>query len=328
MDIVAVADENPEGLKAAAERLRVRAAYTHWDKMLREVRPEIVVIGPRWVDCHLDMVLAAAEVGASIFMEKPMGRTPAECDTMIAACDQAKVKMVVAHNMRTCPILDVVQEKIAAGIIGDLQEIRCRGKEDRRAGGEDMMVLGTHCFDLMRRFAGDPDWAGARICADGHEITRDDIRHDGPEGMGPIAGDDIAGTFAFQNGINAYFASRKSAETSGKRWGIDLYGSQGFITIRASHVPTVHITESISWQGAQWKPFPLPAGTEPRSNLEANHLLVRDLVDAIEKDREPAAGGRTARWAVEMAMALYEAQRTGSRVNFPLQNRDNPLKSY
>ena len=43
------------------------------------------------------------------------------------------------------------------GRLGQLLEIRARGKEDTRAGGEDLIVLGTHCFDLMRYFAGDPE---------------------------------------------------------------------------------------------------------------------------------------------------------------------------
>ena len=37
-------------------------------------------------------------------------------------------------------------------------EIRTRGKEDSRAGGEDLMILGWHCLYLMRYFAGQPAW--------------------------------------------------------------------------------------------------------------------------------------------------------------------------
>ncbi len=325
MEIVAVADEDPEGLKKAAERLRTRATYSDYGKMLRAERPDIAVIGPRWPDCHLEMALAAAEVGASIFMDKPMARTLAECDRIIEACDRAGVKIVVAHNMRDCPILDVVQQKVADGIIGDLQEIRGRGKEDARAGGEDLMVLGTHTFDLMRRFAGDPAWAFGRVTSKGHPITRADVRTESPEGLGLIAGDAIAGMYAFGNGLTGYFGSKRSSDTSGKRWGIDLYGSKGIVAVRAAHVPEVFYTESVSWTGAEWKPFPIPPGTLPRTVLEAVQLLVGDLVESIEHDREPAAGGRTARWTIEMAMAMYESQISGRPVKFPLEYRENPL---
>ncbi|MGH9671809.1 MAG: Gfo/Idh/MocA family oxidoreductase, partial [Bryobacteraceae bacterium] len=71
-DVIAVADEDAAGGRRAADRLGVRAVYADYARMLREEKPEIVVIAPRWVDCHLDMALAAAEARASIFMEKPM----------------------------------------------------------------------------------------------------------------------------------------------------------------------------------------------------------------------------------------------------------------
>ncbi|MCP5110989.1 MAG: hypothetical protein GY953_09160, partial [bacterium] len=123
----------------------------------------------------------------------------------------------------------------------------------------------------------------------------------------------------------AHFGSKHSSEQSGKRWGMDIYGSRGVIAIRASHIPEIYYTETITWTNAAWKPLPIPAGTLPRTNLEANHLLVRDLVDAIEQNREPAAGGRAARWTIEMAMALYESELTGKRVALPLINREHPL---
>ena len=241
--IVAVADENPEGLKKAAERLGVRATYTDYRKMLREEKPDVVSIAPRWADCHLEMVLAAAEAGASIYLEKPMARTPAECDQMIEACDRARVKLAVAHQMRICPILELARQKLVEGVIGQVLELRGRGKEDKRAGGEDLMVLGTHVFDLMRQFAGDPLWAVARVTAGGEDIRRRDVR-DGPEGLGPIAGDSIAAMFAFPGGLTGYFASHRSDDTSGVRWGLDIYGSRGIMTIRAGMDPVVHICRS------------------------------------------------------------------------------------
>lgn len=324
--IVAVADDNPEGLKKAVERLGAAAAYTDYREMLRRERPDVVSIAPRWADCHLEMVLAAAEAGASIYLEKPMARTPEECDRMIEACDRARVKLAVAHQMKICPILDLARQKLAEGVIGELLELRGRGKEDKRAGGEDLMVLGTHVFDLMRQFAGDPLWAFARVTAQGQDIRRRDVR-EGPEGLGPIAGDSVAAMFAFKGGLTGYFASRRSDDTSGVRWGLDLYGSRGIMTIRAGMEPIVHICRSTSWTDAAWERLRLPGDPPPRDDNQANLALVMDLLEAIEQDREPRASGREARWTIEMAMAVYESQRTGGRVYFPLRRRDHSLLS-
>lgn len=322
--IVAVADENPEGLKKAAERLGVRASYRDYRQMLRQERPEVVSIAMRWADCHHDMVLAAAEAGASIYLEKPMARTPAEADRMIAACERARVKLAVAHQMRIAPILDLARQRLKEGAIGQLQEVRGRGKEDARAGGEDLMVLGTHVFDLMRQFAGDPQWACGRVSMKGQEIKRRDVR-EGNEGLGPLAGDAIAGMYGFGEGLTGYFASKRSEDISGSRWGLDLYGSRGLMTIRAEMEPVVQVCSTARWTDAPWTRLSLPGNPPPRDTNEANRALVADLLEAIEQDREPKASGRQALWTLEMAMALYESQQSGGRVYFPLRNRDHPL---
>ena len=54
-------------------------------------------------------------------------------------------------------------------------------------------------------------------------------------------------------------------------------------------------------------------------------LAVRDLIDAIENDQAPASGPEEARTATEMIVAVFESQRLGRPVTFPLDNRRNPL---
>lgn len=325
LELVAVADDNPDGLRKAGERLALRAQYTDWREMLRKEKPEIVCIAMRWADCHEEMVKAVAESGASIFMEKPIGRTLAECDRMIDACDRTHVRMVVAHNMRACPILDHVEKRLGEGLIGDLLEMRARGKEDRRAGGEDMMVLGTHLFDILRRFGGDPLWAFGRVASGGREITRADVNSNAPEGLGSIAGDDISGTFGFSKNVQGYFASKKSSDTAGQRWGVDLIGTTGMLRIRAGHVPEIWISSQRPDQSPQWTRMQEVLAIRPKSEPDANHLLIDDLVDAVEQKREPQASARAARWTIEMAHGLYASQRTGGRVKLPLAKREHPL---
>ncbi|MGE5647714.1 MAG: Gfo/Idh/MocA family protein [Acidobacteriota bacterium] len=323
-EVVAVADENAEGLRQASERLGVRAAYSDFQKMLRQERPDIVAIATRFPETHLEMVLAAAEArAAGIYMDKPISRTPLEADRMLAACSRAGTKLSVAHQMRISPLIEMAKQRVASGAIGDLLEMRGRGKEDARAGGEDLVILGTHIFDLMRQFAGDPEWCFGRVTAGGRDIQRRDI-DESKEGAGPIAGDAIAAAYGFAGGLTGYFASKRSGDVSGKRWGLDLYGSKGVLAIRADMAnPVVSISESSDWTGASWTPLTVA----PRTPDDANRALVLDLMEAIEQNREPKAGGREALWALEMALAVYESQLHGARSRFPLSNRAHPLAS-
>ena len=69
------------------------------------------------------------------------------------------------------------------------------------------------------------------------------------------------------------------------------------------------------------KPEPLPNAGLHGGNV----LAVRDLVRAIEEDREPLAGIEDARLATEMIVAVFESHRLGRPVEMPLANRQNPL---
>ncbi len=89
--IVAVADADAKGLAAELKKLKVEKGFADYRAMLRETRPDIVAIGPRHIDQHRDMVLAAIEGGArGIYMEKPFCRTPAEADEIVAACEKKR----------------------------------------------------------------------------------------------------------------------------------------------------------------------------------------------------------------------------------------------
>src|SRR4051794_34888737 len=70
-EIVAVADEDEKGRAAAAQRLKAPKAYADYRAMLSKEKPQIVSVADRFLDLHRDMVVACAEAGANIFLEKP-----------------------------------------------------------------------------------------------------------------------------------------------------------------------------------------------------------------------------------------------------------------
>lgn len=337
-EIVAVADENPAGLKKAAEKLGAKTRYRDYRKMLEAERPDIVSVAPRWLDCHHDMVLACAEQGASIFLEKPMCRTLAEADAMVRACEEKHVKLAIAHQTRYSPRIKLVQELIAAGKIGRLLELRGRGKEDHRGGGEDLWVLGTHIFDLMRIFSGEAKSCFARVTQGGRAVGAEDVR-EGNEGIGPLAGDGIEASFRMENGCTAFFSSHRNMAASPSRFGLTLFGSKGVIKIHTGYLPDVHILEDPSWEpgrtGSRWKPVTSAGINKPEPIKNTDHLaggngnvaIATDLIESIEQDRQPRGGIYQARGATEMIAAVFESHRLRAPVTLPLENRDNPLRS-
>jgi len=331
VSIVAVADEDETGRAAAAKRLKAPMAYADYRTMLEKERPEIVSVAPRWLDCHRDMVIACAEAGAHVFLEKPMCQTLEQADEMVAACERHHVKLAIAHQTRYSPRLKRIKELIAAGQLGDVLELRGRGKDEARGGGEDLMVLGTHIMDLMRLIAGEARWCQARVLDKGKPITRANAR-DGNEGIGPLAGDNITATYGFDGGIIGHFASQRVQP--GGRFGLQILGSKGMIHVTTGSLPTAWFCPDPTWGHGRSRVPPqeiTSAGLGRPETLSGDALglgnlwIVKDLMEAIEKDRQPLGSIYDGRAALEMILAVYESELSGSRVDLPLRKRKHPL---
>jgi predicted dehydrogenase len=333
VEVVAVADEDDKGRAAAAARLGAAHAYADYRQMLDKERPQIVSVADRHVDQHRDMVVACARAGASIFLEKPMARTLAEADEMVRACETHHVKLAIAHQTRYSPRLARVHEMIAGGRLGDLLELRGRGKEDKRGGGQDLMVLGTHIFDLMRFLAGNPRWCFARVSQNGRSVTRADVQ-EGAEGIGPIAGDRVLATYGLGNEVPASFGTHKARHGAGSRFGLQVFGSKGVIQLTTGSLPAAYFLPDPSWfpgrSKVAWqeissagvgKPEPIKDGGLGLGNV----WIVQDLIEAIEKDRQPLGSMYDGRAALEMILAIYESHRLKGPVELPLKNRQHPL---
>jgi predicted dehydrogenase len=339
--LVAVADEAEEGLARAVARNGLgdagpRAAFRDWRRMLAEVRPDIVAVCPRDVDCHAEMALAAVEAGArGIFLEKPFVRTLAEADAVIAACTRAGTKLAVAFVTRFAPAYAAVREVVEDGRIGRLLELRGRGKEDRRGGGEDLWVLGCHVLDMMADLGGAPQWCQAVVTQEGRPITEADAVA-GPEGIGPIAGDAVAATFGLADGPLGQFASVREAGLKQPPFGLTLVGSSGAIHLRPDHVPTAYFRAAPLWRVDRdfpWRPIgaegidaPVPADADRAAERASwGRRAAADLVAAIVEDREPETGMYAGRTVLEMTTAVFASALSAARVALPLADRGQPL---
>ncbi len=324
VDVVAVADPDDAGRAAVMAHTGAKQGYRQYREMLHKERPDLVAICPHALDERVEMAAAAAAAGCHILMEKPFAQNLVEADAIVKAVEDSGVKMQVGLVTATLPMARRVLHMVQAGEIGVLQEIRARGKEDRRAGGEDLMILGPHLMNLGRMAAGDPEWAFAHVTDHNSEIGAGHVRRErkSPGTMGPMAGDQIAAMFYMGQGVHAYFGSKSNDLGRGVRFGVYFYGSKGVI-----YLPTIEgaaILRSPDWHSGSWEPIELPVHERVTMDDLAT-LMVADLLQAIEEDRKPAVSAVDGRWTIEMMSAVYQSQKTGSRVTFPLKDRGHPL---
>jgi predicted dehydrogenase len=332
-EVVAVADEDERGRLAAAKRLSAKKAYADYREMLEKERPEIVSVAPRWPDCHRDMVVACAHFGANVFLEKPVAQTLEQADEMIAACEKHHVKVAVAHQTVYSPRIQVIRQLINDGVIGEVIELRGHGKEDRRGGGEDLMVLGTHTFDLMRFLVGNPKWCFARIQQGGRKPLPADIRQGG-EQIGPILGDQIVAEYGFSGLATGRFITHVAKAGANTRYWLEIRGTKGVIQVGYGILPPAYLCEDPSgffgrgqavWQEITSNGVGQPETLDLKMIDNGNILIVNDLIDAIQTDRPPLDSLADGRAALEMILAVYESHRLEKPVDLPLKNRKHPL---
>jgi len=336
VQIVAVSDPDPKGLASALQRLKVDRGFSSYQEMLAAVKPDLVSIGPRHIDQHRDMTLAAAAAGVKgIYMEKPFCRTPQEADEILKACKEGNVKLALAHRNRYHPALPQVKKLLEDGTIGRLLEVRCRGKEDQRGGGLDLWVLGSHVLNLAVFFTGPATECSATYLINGKIATRENV-FTGTEGVGPLLGNELHATYLTAAGIPIHFDSIQNAGEKNAGFGLQLVGSKGIIDLRIDEEPLAHLLPGNPFDPVstprQWTPI-TSAGlnnVEPLKDIRkmvGGHMgAVQDLLAAIKENRPPLCSAEEGAATVEMICATFASHvEGGKRVNLPLQSRTHPL---
>lgn len=322
--LTAVADDDDEGRAKAQADTGAERGYADWREMLEKEKPDIVSVCPRWVDCHEEMVITCLEAGAHVYCEKPMADSPASADRICDASDRTGRKVAVSHQAVYLPQVQKIKQMIDGGDIGTLVSIYSAGKCDRRGGGEDTMVLGTHTFNLMRYFAGDVAWMFSRVTADGRDIGPGDVREAG-EPIGPIAGDRIHSFYAFESGVTATWESRKREKGEESPYGMDLIGTDGRIAFDAGGGNVARLATGVHapWLANQRR---APVTFEGLPLMGGNVRAIQNLSECVETGDQPISSAHAARAALEMIVGAYASQIKGGRVDLPLAEREHPLE--
>src|SRR5215470_17506941 len=136
-------DQSAEALATTLNDCGVEKAiaFTNAREMLQSVRPHAVVISTT-APSHHEFVCDAAATGVRyILCEKPMATSLAACDSMIAACREAGVKLAVNHQMRFMEQYSAIKELIDTPEFGGLRSMIVT------SGNFGLAMNGSHYFE-------------------------------------------------------------------------------------------------------------------------------------------------------------------------------------
>jgi len=163
-ELVAVASRSLERAQDFAARHKAKRAYDSLEKMLEDPALDVLYVAtPN--NLHAEQTIMAAKAGKHVYCEKPMALTVAECERMIKACNDNKVKLGIDFQNRFHPAHVEARRLIQSGEAGEVNVVKAqyahgrsrnapRGSgwrnDPKMAGAGALVGTGVHPIDLLR----------------------------------------------------------------------------------------------------------------------------------------------------------------------------------
>jgi predicted dehydrogenase len=274
---------------------------------------------------HWRITVDAAMAGRHVLSEKPLDVTLGHMDKMIETCRKQKVKLGCIFQRRTKALTKAVKKVLDQGRLGKLVLADCYQKYYRSPayyksagwrgtweldGGGSLMNQGVHGIDQLLYLVGDVD----TVTAHAAPLVRDI----------PVE-DTAVAILQFKNGAFGVLEGTTSV-TPGMSCRTEIHGENGTIIFTDSGLEKYAIARKKADIAKDAKLSIKESGpskstaSDPQALSVHGHMLqVRDMAQAILKNREPMVPGKDARKAVELILAIYRSARTGRTVKLPLK---------
>jgi UDP-N-acetyl-2-amino-2-deoxyglucuronate dehydrogenase len=314
---VAVCDLDSERADAAAAELGGLAAYTDYQAMLAEQRPDVVFLATN-TQPRAQLTVQAANAGVpGIIAEKPMAMSMAEARAMVDACRAAGSKLIITHQRRMGGDLLEMRALIEEGALGDLLLVRasCAG---------DLLTDGTHAVDSMRFLLADEPaiWVLGQL----FRVTRAPdgtidpefadyagFRYGHPVEAGAIA------VVQFSSGVRGELFTGKAQVPGLPYQDYQAIGTQGMLRRAGDRGPL------LMWdaQPGGWREVAIrPQNRRDDGMVEA----WRRFASYLRGHGDHPLSGENALLDHELVMAIYESARLSKRIQLPLRQGAFPLQ--
>ncbi len=220
-EVVAIASRDHDRASAAADRLGIPTAYGSYEGLLAAELDAIYIPLPN--NMHAEWSMKAAAAGKHVLCEKPLAMSAAQAREMIAAAQEAGVKLAEAFMYRHHPSWIETVRLIRSGAIGQLQTVQSwfsyfnddptNIRNRLENGGGAVMDIGCYNINLSRLLF-DAEPTGIRAA----------VRRDPDLGIDTLT----SGVLEFPDGGQATFTCSTRAEPYQR---VQIAGTDGRIEI-------------------------------------------------------------------------------------------------
>jgi predicted dehydrogenase len=258
---------------------------------------------------HARQVVAAAEAGKHVFVEKPFTMTLRQAQAAVRACAEHGVTLAVGYNWRFQPALQEIKRMLEDGRLGRLLHIEgnfCgpsayrpgrdhwrHNRDEGPAGG--MTGRGVHVVDAMLYLAGQIDTVHAQSYRLAQDFGLDDT---------------TSMLFHFRSGATGYLGTIiATAET----WRMQVFGSKGWAEVG----DVEHLT---TWQMrvCYVDPDDFTVHNKPQTvpffEINTERAELENFAAAVAESRPLAVAGGDEEHGVAVMEAIVESARAGVTV--------------
>jgi predicted dehydrogenase len=321
-ELVAICDIDSSRLDDASQRYNV-STYCSLDDMLADDSIDAVsVLTPSGM--HAEHVIAAANAGKHVVVEKPMALRLEDADAMISACDRARVKLfVVKQNRFNVPVAKA-REALDAGRFGRLVlgTVRVRWRRDqsyynqdawRGTWAQDGGVLSnqaSHHVDLLEWFLGDVVSVHARASRSLVDIEAEDT---------------AIATLQFASGALGIIEATNAARPRDLEGSLSILGEGGSVVIGGFAVNKMLTWEFVAPRDGDESVLEDFSVNPPNVYGYGHQAYYEHVVDCLENDSAALVDGLEGRRSLELITALYESIETGRDVQLKFRSRHSRL---
>jgi predicted dehydrogenase len=331
-ELTAIYSRSLEKAQEFADKYEI-LAFNDIEKMIIEAGIEsVVVCTPH--PFHADAVIKAASTGANCLVEKPLASSLQDCDAMIQACKENKVKLGVVSQRRFYAPVQRLRKAIDEGKIGNpvFGTINMLGWRDknyydsdewrgtwRMEGGGVLVNQAPHQLDIFQWLMGPIDEV--------YGVWRN-LNHPYIE-----VEDTALAIVKFKSGAIGNIIVSNSQKpgiygkvhvhgSNGASVGVQTDGGAMFIAGMSS-IAEPPVIDLWTFPGEErmldeWKNEDSDFFNSINAMEYYMKLQNEDFANAILHDRKPMTSGEEGRITVEIFTAIYRSTRDNQPVKFPL----------
>ena len=286
--------------------------YADFEAFLKHKPMDFVAIGSP-SGLHAAQGIAATKRGLHVVTEKPLDVSTQQGQELIAAAKQAGVKLGVFFQDRFKPDIIKVKRWLDAGLLGKpiladarvkwfrppsyYADSRWRGSLALDGGGA-LINQAIHTVDLLLWLFGDVASVQAQKKTAMHKIEAEDT---------------LVALLEFANGAVGVLQATTSAYPGYPRR-LELTGTEGTVIIDHDKLLAADLRNPPSDLKSLGDDQNPSSNSPAVSDVRGHRAVLEDFIEAIQTGRDPRCSGREGIRSLALVEAIYEACRSGKRV--------------